>query len=231
MKRLLRLLAFVYVIFVAACASGSTPTSLSTPTAPILSPTPTPPGQIIPGGTVLFQADWSHGLASWSGAGGWKIVNGMPQSDLRENNTLIAPYTLNVANYAYEYRFQVVSVPKNGGFLVVRAKRTQDRNGYVAGILGLLGPSEHSVFANPEIQVYLDPNEAADSPNYPSDYEPGTVWHTFRVEVRGPEVSLVADGTTRGRVTSTQTNWLSNEPLLVSSGAVVRLSSVRIIAL
>lgn len=238
MKRLCRFLALGYLIFVAACASGSTPTVLGTPTVPVLSPTlmptPAPTQQSVPGGTVLYQSDWSKGLRAWGGSAGWRIVNGIPQSDLRKQNVLTTPYQLKVPNYAFEFRFQIVSVPQNGGSFVLKAKRTQDKTGYVAGILNLLSPAPHSDFANPQVRVYLDPIDATDNPGSanPSDYRPGTVWHTFRVEVRGPRVNFFTDGTSKGNAMSSKTAWLSNGPLqLISSGAIVRISSVRILAL
>jgi hypothetical protein len=65
-----------------------------------------------------------------------------------------------------------------------------------------------------------------------ADYEPGTTWHTFRVEVQGPQVKFFTDDLSKGNAYSTKTDWLSNGPLeLVSSGAVVRVSSVKITAL
>lgn len=238
MKRLFKLLALGALIFLAACTTGNpqtslgTPTVLSIPTAPVPSLTPTPQG--IPRGSVLYQSNWSRGLAVWKASAGWKIVNGLPQSDFSRQNTLTLPYKLAIANYAVEFRFQIVGFPQNGGSFVLSAKRTQDKNGYVAGILGMLDAAPHSEFANPQIQVYLDPEDAIDSPEsaYPSDYEPGNIWHTFRVEVQGPQVNLLTDGTSKGVATSKETDWLSNGPLqLISSQVVVRLSSVRVVAL
>lgn len=221
------------ILLLAACASGGAQTHTNAST---VAPTPTaiPTQSGIPSGTVLYQSDWSHGLTGWGGSPGWKIVSGMPQSDLSQNNALTLPDKLTISNYAIEFRFQIVSVPQSGGFFIVKANRTQDKNGYTAGIFRLLGPAPHSEFANPEILVYLDPQDAMDSSvsDRPSDYEPLDLWHTFRVEVQGPEANFLADGFSKGRATSIQTKQLSNGPLqLISSMAVVRVSSIRIIAL
>lgn len=234
MRRNFSILILGCLIFLlTACTSGSTQTPASVPTAlPTPTATPTQPG--VPSGTILFQSNWSHGLAPWSASPGWKIVNGMPQSDLSQNNTLTPPYHLTTLSYAIEFRFQILKVPYSGGFFVVKASRTQDKDGYTAGVLGLLGPAPHSEFANPQIQIYLDPLEALENPNSarPSDYEPGTFWHTFRVEVQGPVASFFADGFRKGTAASTQTDLLSNGPLrLISAGAIVRVAYVRIIAL
>jgi hypothetical protein len=231
MRRTLSVLTIGCLLFLlVACASGGTPTHIHTPV--VLSPTPT--HQSIPSGTVLYQADWPQGLASWGNPPGWKIVNGMPQSDLSDKNALTVPYLPVVPDYAFVFRFQIVSVPRNGGYFVLKAPRTVDEDGYIAGILRLLSPAPHSEFANPQIQVYLDPYDAMDNPQNarPSDYEPGTLWHTYRIEVQGPQVTFLADGFQKGVALSTQTNELSHGPLqLISSGAIVRVSNVSILAL
>jgi hypothetical protein len=221
------------ILLLTACTPRSLQTHSTVSTKALSTPTPTatPPQPSVPNGTVLYQSDWSRGLAGWGGSPGWKIVGGMPQSDLSQNNALTLPYQLTIPNYAIEFRFQIVSVPQNGGFFIVKANRTQDKDGYTAGILGLLSPAPHSEFANPEILIYLDPMDSTTSTR-PSDYEPRDLWHTFRVEVQGPEANFFADGFSKGRATSSQTNWLSNGPLqLICSEAIVRVSSVRLIAL
>jgi len=68
--------------------------------------------------------------------------------------------------------------------------------------------------------------------HYVSDYDPRTLWHTYRVEVQGSEARLVVDGVPTGTATSEQTNTLSNGPLGISSAmAVLRGSSFTVIAL
>lgn len=106
----------------------------------------------------------------------------MLQSDLSANNSLTVPYTP-PANYAIEVSFQIVNAPRNRGFFVVTADKQPGKDGYTAGILGFLGSGPHNQFANPEVQVYLDPLSAMDSRSVISDYEPGSVWHTYRIEV------------------------------------------------
>src|SRR5579864_2967601 len=71
------LLAFLvgFLIFsLGACSAGapstSVPPAATVSTVVHASPIPT----TLPAGTVLYQADWSHGLAGWQGAQGWKVV-------------------------------------------------------------------------------------------------------------------------------------------------------------
>lgn len=221
-----RLVLVSLLFLLAACASGNVQTSNPSPTPKaIVTPTAT---ASVPAGTLLYQSDWSKGLKEWE-ATHWSIQQGVAQSDLSTNNALTVPYTPSVSNYAVEFRFQIVSVPKNGGHFFLRAQKSTGKDGYVAGILNLLSPAPHSGFSNPEIQIMLDPSEDMDQPAQPSDYRPGTIWHTFSVEVRGAEVDFITDGLHKGYAISTKTSVLSNGPLqLVASGAVVRVSGIRI---
>src|SRR6266567_6187803 len=68
------------IIALAACSTGSTsPQVVKSPATSVhLTPTPTS----LPHGTLLYQSDWSHGLAGWHGSAGWKLTHGWLQSDL-----------------------------------------------------------------------------------------------------------------------------------------------------
>lgn len=231
-QKMLSILMSAFLLLLAACSSGTPTTpsaSPSTSRTTIAQATPTSP--TIPSGTVLYQSNWSHGLDGWRGTAGWKVVQGMLQSDLSNGNVITSPYMPTVANYAIEVRFQIVNVPQNGGYFTVTADRTQQKDGYTVGILGFLGPGPHSQFANPEVNSYIDPLNDMDSRPVLSDYEPGTVWHTYRVEVQGPQVSFFIDGLRKSFATSSQTDFLSNGPIhLKVALAVVHISSVRIVA-
>ncbi len=227
MRYMLRTLSLVaLVLTLVGCSSGGAQTRA----APAATPTPTHPS--IPSGTVLYQADWSHGVAAFGNPPGWKVVNGMLQSDLSDSNTLTLPYISADPNYVIEVRFQIVSVPKDGGYFVVNADRKKGKDGYNAGILNLLGPAAHNEFANPQVQVFLIPADDMDSRMVTSDYEPGATWHTYRIEVQGSEVSFKINGVGKSSADSTVTNELSNGPFeVVSSQAVVNVSSISITAL
>jgi hypothetical protein len=216
------------IVSLTACSAGTaSPKTLPSPPAQV-DPTPT----TLPKGTLLYQSDWSHGLADWRGSAGWKLSQGFLQSDLSNNNFITTPYMPTVPNYAIEVRFQIVSVPRNGGSFVIIADKASGKDGYTAGILGLLGPAPHSQFANPQVQVTLDPTGDMDSPVVVSDYEPGSAWHTYRVEVKGPEVDFFIDDLRKSNAYSSQTDFLSNGPLrLRTAMAIVHVSSVRITAL
>src|SRR5260370_1055540 len=232
MKRIISALALVYLVLtLVGCSSGTAQTQ-TYPTTSIHTPASKPTQPSIPSGTVLYQSDWSHGLAAWGNPPGWKIVNGMLQSDLGDNDIITLPYKSAAPNYALEVRFQIVSVPNDGGYFVVYTDQTQGKDGYDAGILNLLSPAAHNQFANPQVQVYINPTDDMESRMVTSDYEPGFGWHTYRIEVQGPTVRFLTDGLGKSSATSSVTNVLSNRPIrLESAGAIINVSSVRLMAL
>ena len=218
------------LLLLAACSGGTTTTPGKPPTA---TPTATAKPTTLPSGTVLYQANSSHGLNSIThSTTGWKMVHGFLQSDLSNDNVLTSPYVPTVPNYAVEVHFQIVSVPQGGGYFVVTAEQVAGKDGYNAGILGLLGPGPHSQFANPEVNSYIIPIDDMDSQPIVADYEPGSGWHTYRIEVQGPEVSFFIDGLRKSFAVSSQTNFLSGGPIqLKAAKAIIRVDSIRILAL
>lgn len=220
------------VVLLAACSTSTTPTQpLANVTTTRLTTTPTP---AIAPGTVLYQADWSHGLAGWKSSGGWSVVQGQLQADSNDSTSIIAPYKPNVANYAVEARIQVVRLLRqDGGFFSIFASQVPGKDGYQAGVSRLMGPGPRPNGSNPQLQIFIDPMGAmAPGSFHPNDNDPRTLWHTYRIEVQGNEASLFVDGNEITTVSSQQTDTLSNGPLGISCGtAVVRISSFRITAL
>src|SRR5258708_11186344 len=194
---LLLLLVSFLLVSLGACSAGTSPTTgppkASVAAARHLSPTPTP----LPAGTVLYQADWSHGLAGWTGVQGWKVVQGQLVSDSSGTATLTIPYRPSVSDCAVEVRIQIVrAVPPYGGYYEIVAPKLPGKDGYHAGVLDLKAPGPRPFGDHPQSQVYLDPSgDMNQRRGIPQDYEPGSEWHTYRVEVRGNEVSLLDDGT------------------------------------
>lgn len=217
------------LLLLAACSGSTTTTPGKTPTARAATATAKP--STVPSGTVLYQADSSR-LNSWHGTTGWKLVHGFLQSDLSNDNVLISPYVPTVPNYAVEVHFQIVSVPQGGGYFAVTAEQVTGKDGYNAGILGFLGSGPHSEFANPEVNAYIIPIDDMDSQPMVADYEPGSSWHTYRIEVEGPRVSFFIDGLRKSFAVSSQTNFLSGGPIQFKAAkAIIRMDSIRILAL
>lgn len=216
------------ILALAACSTGNTaPKASATPTAPA-HPTPTS----LPSGTLLYQSDWSHGLGGWQASGGWKVTHGMLQTNANDVNVITLPYMPAMADYAIEVHFQIVSIPTSGGNVVVIADKTPGKDGYTAGIMNLLAPGPRSPFANPEVQVFINPIDDMETGSQVSDYEPGSTQHTYRIEVQGPGVEFFVDGLRKSSAVSSQTNSLSNGPIqLRINKAIVRVFSIRMTVL
>ncbi len=221
----------IFLTLMLTACTGGTGTS-----APHASVTPTstvqPTATSLPSGTLLYQSDWSHGLDGWQGSAGWKVTHGMLQSDLSSGDILTSPYTPLVPNYAIEIRYQIVSIPVSGGNFVVIADKAPQKDGYTAGIMNLLAAGPRSQFANPQVDVYINPIDAMESNLQVSDYEPPPGEHTYRIEVQGPEVQFYIDGLRKSDAISSQTDFLSNGPIhLRVDKVIVRVFSVRMTAL
>ena len=217
-----------------ACAAGTSSTTVAphatVPATEHPSPTPTP----LPAGIVLYQADWSHGLAGWQGTQGWKVVHGQLETDSSDSATLIIPYRPPVSDYAVEIRLQIVRLlSQNGGSsFAIFATKAPGKDGYEAGVNTLLGTAPHPMAAHPASQVSLDPiSDVAPGSGLPIAYYPRPGWHIYSVEVRGNEARLLVDGIQVGNsARSEQTKVLSNGPLGLSSELLVLgVSSVRIL--
>ena len=217
-----------------ACSTGTpsttVPSQTTSPSVSHSSPTPTP----LPAGTVLYQAGWSHGLSGWPGAHGWKVVQGQLETDLNGSATFTIPYQIPVSDYAVEICLQVVrSVPPYGGNYEIVAPKLADKDGYRAGAFDLKAPGPRPFGSHPQSSVYLDPfSDAARGSGIPQDYEPGSGWHIYRVEVRGNQASLLDNGTQVGSASSQKTDTLSNGPIEFNCTLVIlRVSDLRVLTL
>ncbi|HVB61123.1 MAG TPA: family 16 glycoside hydrolase [Ktedonobacteraceae bacterium] len=224
------------IVLLAACSTGPTspPSSAkSTSSSTGGKPTSTPTETIAPG-TVLYQADWSHGLDGWKNTGGWSVVQGMLQGDSSNVNgiSITAPYIPKVANYAVEARIRVVRlILKNGGFYSIFATQQPGKDGYQAGVSDLKGPGPRPNGSNAQLQIYIEPFSHTNA-FHPNDNDPKTLWHTYQVNVQNGIAALYVNGIEFTSVYSTVTNNLSNGPLGINCGLVVlQVSSFRIIAL
>src|SRR6266852_2000459 len=100
---LLALLLFSLVACSAGASSTTVPPSATVSAARLLTPTLTQ----LPAGTVLYQADWSHGLSGWPGTHGWKVAQGQFVSDSSGSAAFTIPYRLSVTDYAVEIHIQI----------------------------------------------------------------------------------------------------------------------------
>jgi hypothetical protein len=210
----------------AACGIGTNtaPTSIPTHTRP----TPALP----PKGTVLFEADWSRGLTGWQATAGWKVIDGILQSDESDTSTLTVPYRPAVTNYAIEFRARIAKVPSNNaafGSFLISVVPQPGRDGYNAVVIQIPGVGPHPQSVHPQVEVYTEPIDLS-NPGTAHDQEFGSQWHSFRIETQGDLVTFSIDGQLSGRSASNQTSVLSNGPIkLVVSGIILQVSDFRII--
>jgi len=218
-----------------ACSAGTSSTDVSSqtaiPGAMQSSPTPTH----VPAGTVLYQANWSHGLAGWPVVQGWKVVQGQLESGSSGSAEFTIPYKPFVSDYAIEMRLEIVRLLSQigGSSFDIFAIKAAGKAGYQAGVSNILGSAPHPMAAHPQSQVILDPfNYSGLGNGIPNAFYPRSGWHTYSVEVRGNEATFLVDGAQICSAYSQLTNVLSNGPLGLSSQMIVlRVSNVRILAL
>ena len=108
-----------------ACVGGTSPTTVQSQTPVPATRQPSPTATPFPAGTILYQANWSHGLAGWQGTHGWKMVQGQLESNSSGSATFTVPYRLSVSDYAIEVRIQVVrSMPPYSGYFLISAPKS-----------------------------------------------------------------------------------------------------------
>lgn len=219
----------VLIFILIACSSNqsSAPSQASpTPTTAPLAPTPTTSRS----GTLLYQANWKHGLSGWHASSGWKVAGGQLSIETPANTSIISPYRPTVASYAIEVNIQVVRMlkPIANGFTLF-ANGAPGKAGYKAGVIELT-PREPNLPPPGYAEITTDKLDAQ-AGFQEIDYIPGTIWHTYRIEVQGNEAMFFIDGTQVSHASS-QEQALSNGPIgLNSTGLSLRVSSFRVTAL
>lgn len=206
------------------CATSRTARPVGSNTRTPVTPTP----------AVVFQADWSKGLAGWQASPGWSIKDGALQSDIGDNRTITIPYLPVSGNYAVEYSMQVID-PRDGGECDFLAPHTAGSDGYALRLWNLLARGHVQFALHPQFGMTIDPvgKVGEDPENYGAwgDYEPGPSARVYRLEVSGPTVSLTIDGRRYQSVTSAYTSSLSRGPLAFTcSLASIRISAITISA-
>ncbi len=219
------------ILLLTSCSTNASPaqTQVSQPKASATAPVQASPTPSVPKGTVLYRANWSHGLADWQGPKAWAVAGGQLVTNSLTTTSIVVPYKPTVANYAIEARVQFASILVNihNGFIIY-ANDEQGKDGYQAQVyqLALRGAG----MASPG---YIDiaTDKLVISTFEQHDYQPGTTWHTYRVEVVGDQATLFVDGT-QSSVSITQENAISNGPIgLTSWGFALRVSSFVVTAL
>ncbi len=225
------LLLVLSVLSLISCASNASPTQPQgqQTTVSATATVSASPTSSVPKGTVLYQANWSHGLAGWQGAKAWTTVGGQLVTNSLTTTSIVVPYRPAVANYAIEARVQFASVLVNihNGFIIY-ANDEPGKDGYEAQVyqLALRGAG-----MAPPGYIDIATDKLIISTFEQHDYQPGDAWHTYRIEVVGDQATLFVDGT-QNSVSITQENAISNGPIgLTSWGFALRVSSFVVTAL
>lgn len=147
-------------------------------------------------GTVLYRADWSHGMDGWVGSSGWRVVNGEMVNDGSDCCDVFAPDILgHVADYSVRARIQVNQGTSVNFFsLVARGKDIgngllgYDTGGYDGGVDDLTSPGAGQVSG----QAFISHTGETDLAGAP--FDPNLTFHDYRLDVRGNVITLFIDG-------------------------------------
>jgi serine/threonine protein kinase len=141
-----------------------------------------------PGGReLLYDADWTGGLAGWSGGPSWRVADGMLVSDVpRERSVILAPYRVEVPDYAVEADIQRTDNNEGSVSFAILARGDRGMG------LGYWGGLHVGTGRSPAIQL------EADAPRMTvllmsRWFDPGQEWHRYRVEVRGSNIRMFSD--------------------------------------
>jgi len=223
--RVLFLLALGAVAAILA-SCGSASHALAPTATPVTWATASP-------GTVLFESDWSKGLAGWQASAGWSVRDGLLEMDGLDQRTLTIPYQPTVRDYAVEFQLQVVSEPQDEGYFRLQAAPTPDASGFRAEVFHLLTPIPHQGGDHPTAVVSVLPLDAQDpASGRPIDFEPHDTMRTYHVEVRENTVKFATDKATLSAAVGMKTKTLSHGPLTIECGlAFLRFGQIRVTAL
>ena len=110
----------------AACAPSTPARIAPTPTAQA-----TATATAVP--RLVYQADWSHGLAGWAHTPGWTVSGAVLQSDTGIDRQITLPFRPVTPNYAVEFRLRIVSLaPGAGTQYALRVDPAAGVDGFVA---------------------------------------------------------------------------------------------------
>lgn len=206
------------------------PTATAQPTAAATftaQPTPAP--------RLVYQADWSHGLAGWMATPGWTDSGGGLVSDTGADRQITSPFHPATPKYAVEFRLQLISVAQNSGVQYeLSADATPHADGYFALFDHVMLQSCMSG-CHPHQAIYIDPmvdQDVGTGTVQIHDFDPGVRWRTYRVEVRGPLATLLIDGRVASHARTSRTLQLSTGTIhFYCTGVALQLSDFKVYAL
>ncbi len=206
-------------------AAVATPTTIPT-TATTLTPSLTPsPTHVSQPGTVLYQEDGSDGWQGWALSSDWRIVdNNKLLSDdgsagsNQAGPSAIPPFTIpaGVQNFAVEANITLPQPLYNAHFSLTACGSTAS-SGW-QGYEGLETGDTALIFA--------DHNNLAQT-----NFNPGTGPHLYRLEIKGNVITLYIDHALVVQATDNTFLPCGSQVGMVSSLAIVHVSSFKVIQL
>lgn len=152
---------------------------------------------------VLYRADWRHGKAGWISTGNsWSVRGGILSFDGKGRSTILAPYAVKSGSYAVIARMRLITYRGTGVYTAnsfgilfdagapLSHGRLSALGGGMFEVKSLSGETySAAIITNPN-----DPSLDQVAGNY-DEFVPSSGWHTYRVTVKGHELSLDIDGT------------------------------------
>jgi hypothetical protein len=229
------LLLCLFAFALAGCGDSATPGAPATPPlpAPTLPNSTTTTTQASapassPQANVLYRADWSTGMAGWTGAKQWKVVGSQLASDGTESSPSLAtaPYRPTTANYTLEAAIKLLSSP-NGycqAGLLGRGQ-VQDSGGTV-GYLG--GLTMYSY--NQQPNAAITGNDGTPIQGQQQPFNAASDWHLYAADFRDTQITLKIDGQTV--LTVNDNRYLgSGQVGLVSNGCQIQVANFTVAGL
>lgn len=158
------------------------------------------------------------------------------QSDTGSDREITSPFRPTTPNYAVEFRIQIVNASQTAATeYALSADPAASVDGYIALFDHVTLGSGRLFPEHPHEVIYIDPMTDQDvgvGAFQVHDFEPGTRWRIYRVEVRGSLATLLIDGQVASRARSDKMRQLSTGAIHVyCTGVELRLSGFTVYAL
>lgn len=157
------------------------------------------------------------------------------QSDTGGDREVTSPFYPTTPDYAVEFRLQLIGVSSNAATeYALSADSSTGEDGYIALFDHVM--LHQCMFAcHPHEAIYIDPmmdQDVGTGTIQIHDFEPGTRRLTYRIEVRGPQATLLIDGHIASSARSDKTLRLSAGALhFYCTGVGLRFSDFKVYSL
>jgi hypothetical protein len=181
-----------------------------------------------PKGTILYNADWSKGNDQWNITNEWNTTDGIlvNNGNAGSNSIILAPIKITTANYAIDARIEIPNNTSIYDFGIIVGS-DGNRNGYACYMFGSHNGPNGSVNITDDLSVlYPDLITPLQSHLYQVDAN----WHTYRVEVRGVQITFLIDNQQLLQISSSNSSSV-REVGLIDARSVINVSSFKVASL